>query len=154
MSGPAGLRAAGRGDLPALLEAEHLSFPGGAQDEWLLAPLVLDEGAWLYEDADGLLGYALVMARLRRPETAFLFSFAVLPAARGRGVGRDFFAALAAALARRGFEELELFVAPQNTAALRIYQAAGMEEVGSHEDLFGPGEDRLELRGPLPIPAV
>lgn len=150
MSQPPGtLRVAAREDLPALLEAERKSFPGGAQDEWLLAPLVMDRAAWLYEDAASLLGYALIMARSSSPGTAFLFSFAVLPDARGRGVGRAFFTALREALTARGFQELELYVAPGNEAALRIYRGGGLREVAHHAALFGPGEDRLELRGGL-----
>ena len=147
------LRVATRADLPALLRAEQACFPGGAQDEWLLAPLVMGEGAWLFlEPASGdLLGYALVMARCSRPEAAYLFSFAVLPTSRGHGVGRTFFAALGEELAGRGYRALELYVRGDNAAALRIYRGAGLEDVGFHEALFGPGEDRLELRGALPL---
>jgi ribosomal protein S18 acetylase RimI-like enzyme len=143
------LRVATRADLGDLLEAERTSFPGGPQDAWLLAPLIMDQGAWLYRAPEELLGYALVMARMSHPGVAFLFSFAVLPEARGRGVGRAFFRALTEELAARGFRELELYVAPENVAALRIYEGAGLARAGLHEGLFGPGEDRLELRGPL-----
>src|SRR5690606_11350621 len=55
---------------------------------------------------------------------------AVLPGARGRGVGRDLLLAVIAHARAIGCDRVELEVADDNLAALHLYRAAGIAEVG------------------------
>lgn len=55
---------------------------------------------------------------------------AVMPSARGRGLGRDLLLAVIAHARAIGCDRVELEVAANNVAALQLYRAAGFAEVG------------------------
>ena len=60
---------------------------------------------------------------------AGVFGMATLPAARGRGAGRQVLAALARWAADQRAERMYLQVEPDNRAAWRLYERAGFTEL-------------------------
>lgn len=72
----------------------------------------------------------------------------VAEAARGRGVGRALLAALVAESEQNGFWTLQAGIFPQNTASVRLHEAAGFRVVGRRErigQLRGQWQDTLLL---------
>jgi ribosomal protein S18 acetylase RimI-like enzyme len=60
----------------------------------------------------------------------FISDFHILPAYQGNGYGKQALQALESALARKGFEQIRLRVAADNTRAQHVYQAGGFRTTG------------------------
>ncbi|MBN9334205.1 GNAT family N-acetyltransferase [Devosia sp.] len=60
--------------------------------------------------------------------SGFIKDLAVAPPWRGRGVGDALLATVFATFAERGFRRIDLKVMAANSAAIRLYRRAGMEE--------------------------
>lgn len=94
-----------------------------------------------------LLGFGVV--RLLAGE-AHVMTLAVAPPARGRGIGRALVAALRAAAIALGARTLTLEVREHNAAAIRLYRAAGLREVGRRRRYYrDTGEDALLMTAEL-----
>jgi len=85
------------------------------------------------------LGFAL--SRLAADEAEVL-TVAVLPKARGGGVGTALMRTHLSRLAAAGVRRLFLEVADDNTAALSLYQAFGFEAVGRRPGYYARGAAR------------
>lgn len=72
---------------------------------------------------------------------ADLLRIAVLPEARGCGVGRDLLRACTEALKGMGIDTLHLEVRVSNTPARRLYAAEGWTEDGLRSGYYRDGED-------------
>jgi len=97
-----------------------------------------------------------VLARAAGGEAEIL-TLAVMPAARGRGLGRALVRAAAARAAMLGAEGLFLEVGTENPAALALYARLGFARVGARKSYYdsrsqaGSG-DALVLKAALPLP--
>jgi tRNA threonylcarbamoyladenosine biosynthesis protein TsaB len=97
-----------------------------------------------------------VLARAAGGEAEIL-TLAVMPAARGRGLGRILVRAAAARAAALGAEGLFLEVGTENPAALALYARLGFTRVGARKGYYdsrsqaGSG-DALVLKAALPLP--
>jgi ribosomal protein S18 acetylase RimI-like enzyme len=105
----------------------------------------LEPGDVLVAETDGAVaGYAALGTPTpleSNRHVAYLRGLAVLPAQRGRGVGRALVEAAAAAAAARGARRLTLRVLAPNTAARALYESCGFAVEGVLR-----GEFRLEGR--------
>jgi ribosomal protein S18 acetylase RimI-like enzyme len=98
------------------------------------------------EDKPGVLrGYALVLWH-GHGRVARLYSLAVDPAARGRGIGGRLLDACAEHARVRSFKEFRLEVAEANEPALALYRRAGFELFGRRRAYYADGSDALRLR--------
>ena len=77
---------------------------------------------------------------------AEVFSLYLVEHVTGRGLGRELFAALAAALRDRGFERATLWVLEANERTRRFYEAAGWRLDGGHDRYEIEGRGYPELR--------
>lgn len=145
------LRPASAADIPALVRLENRAF---ATDRLtrrsfghLLArgraALIVAELPALSEQGD-LAGYALVLFR-RGTSLARLYSLAVDPAARGRGVGAALLAAAEKAALDGGVVALRLEVRSDNAAAIALYRIAGYRGIGRYLDYYEDHEDALRF---------
>ncbi|HKY94980.1 MAG TPA: GNAT family N-acetyltransferase [Kiloniellales bacterium] len=91
-----------------------------------------------------LAGYALVVFR-RGSRVARLYSIAVDPAERRRGLGGRLLQAAEAAAAAAGASELRLEVRADNRAAIAAYENAGYERIGRYADYYEDRADALRL---------
>jgi ribosomal protein S18 acetylase RimI-like enzyme len=66
-------------------------------------------------------------------QEAFIYGFAVLPAFRGRGYGRQILAKTLQEILATGRRRASLEVATDNKNALSLYQSCGFKETGSYE---------------------
>jgi ribosomal-protein-alanine N-acetyltransferase len=86
-------------------------------------------------DRDGRpIGFAL--CRVAGPEVELLL-VAVVPEARGQGLGRQLVTAATAHAARLGATELILEVRENNLVARQLYDSLGFAEVGRRNDYYG-----------------
>jgi len=146
------IRPAVPADVPALVALEERAFTTHRIAEATFRRMLLHATrpvlVFAAEDDGRLLGYASVLARRGFPE-ARLFSIAVADAARGRGAGRSLLAAAEHAARDLGCTSLRLEVDPENSAAVRLYEAAGYAVGGRHPDWYGPGRPCVVYRRSL-----
>jgi ribosomal protein S18 acetylase RimI-like enzyme len=93
------------------------------------------------EDETGvLLGYVTLLFHTGT-SLARLYSLAVLPAARGRGIGRALIEAAEAAALANDCVSLRLEVRRDNAETIRLYEKLGYRLFGKHADYY---EDHME----------
>lgn len=125
------LRTARAGDLPALLALEA-HFPGDRLSPRQFRHHLGNARARLRVAAEGarVLGYHLVLLRAGS-RWARLYSIAVDPAARGRGLGRRLLADAERRARAAGCSGLRLEVRQDNAAAVALYESAGYHRVAA-----------------------
>lgn len=129
----------------------HLG-PGSALPLWVEA---LDRAAFgeawtALDDDEQLWGFqGLAFARWRvvpAIREAELLRIAVLPEARGQGLGRDLLRACQDHLGREDIHTLHLEVRVSNAPARKLYQALGWKETGLRPKYYRDGEDAVLYR--------
>lgn len=135
-------RDARHDDLPALLALEA-RFPGDRLSARQFRRHLQSPSARLRVLDDGC-GYALVFVR-RGSRVARLYSIAVDPAARDRGLGALLLADAEAVAEVLGATRLRLEVRVDNIAAIALYRARGYVEFGRHHAYYADGADALRF---------
>ena len=120
-------RAPDEGPGPVQLYVKAWGRPGDA------AVIALEEGfpvgaAWFRLFRESAPGYGFVDART--PELAI----AVVPNARGKGVGGKLLDALVERAREEGFEAISLSVDKRNSGAIALYEHHGFEQVAESDD--------------------
>lgn len=143
------IRRAGARDLEAIDRIEQRSF---AKDRFprrnLRRVLSSNATAFLLAEADGApAGYAMLLFR-RGAAVARLYSIAVDPDFRGRGVAEELLIEAGRLAAARGADRLRLEFRPSNNAAQRLYERAGFTLFERRPGYYDDGEDaiRMEMR--------
>lgn len=148
---PSGVRAARPGDVPALAALEQRCFAGdrlsarqyGRHVGSASAVVLVAPGA-----GGAVLGSAVLFLRAGS-RVARLYSIAVDPTARGRGLGAALLGAAEAAARRRGATLLRLEVRQDNPAAIALYVARGYRRIGARADYYEDGGDAWRYQRPL-----
>ena len=137
-------------DLPALLALEA-QFPGDRLSARQFRRHLASGSARLrVVDAGAILaGYALLFRR-RGSTIARLYSIAVDPAMRGRGIGAALLADAEAVARAAGAAALRLEVRIDNAAAIALYRSLGYREFGRHGGYYADGADALRMEKTLP----
>jgi len=136
-------------DLPAMAAIERASFA----DPWS-EPMFRDSLAsparivLVAEDADGAVqGFAVAQSAAG---DADVLDIAVLPAARGRGVGAALLRAALVRCVESGADQIALEVRESNVAARALYTRLGFTEVGRRKRYYqAPVEDGLLMHRSL-----
>jgi tRNA threonylcarbamoyladenosine biosynthesis protein TsaB len=135
----------------AILHAQAFDHPWDAA---AIADLLAGPGVFAFAAPSGF-----VLARAAGGEAEIL-TLAVIPAARGRGLGRDLMQAAATHAVTLGATSLFLEVGTDNPAALALYNGLGFMRAGqrkgyydSHSQSGGSqtGRDALVLKAALPL---
>ena len=132
-------------DVPqvAALEKSCFSVPWSFQS--LYEDIVENELARYYGVfcGDALVAY---MGYWKVLDQAHITNVAVAPGKRKRGLGSRLFGHVLASAASEGIASLTLEVRPSNTAALALYHAFGLKEMGRRKHYYSDnGEDALIL---------
>ncbi|HSQ21563.1 MAG TPA: tRNA (adenosine(37)-N6)-threonylcarbamoyltransferase complex transferase subunit TsaD [Coriobacteriia bacterium] len=132
------------GDLPAVLAIESSSFPEPWTERLFREELPRNDRCWLIAAADErVAGFGGIMIV---GEEAHLMDIAVVPEARGGGIGRRLLWALAGEAAARGATRMTLEVAESNETALRFYASCGFDVAGRRSGYYPEtGDDALVL---------
>jgi ribosomal protein S18 acetylase RimI-like enzyme len=99
-------------------------------------------------DGDAVHGYALVLFAAGT-SMARLYSFAVDPAARRRGIGKALLAAIEAATANEDCVSLRVEMRRDNAAAIALFQNAGYRQFGVLEDYYDDHTEALRFEKSL-----
>jgi ribosomal-protein-alanine acetyltransferase len=138
------LRPASPGDLDSLVAIETAAFAGDTISRRSMRRfLTARSAAVIVAEQGGLpVGYALVLFR-PNSASARLYSIAVAPSARGRGVGPALLAGAEEAALDRGCVWMRLEVRPDNAAAVARYQKAGYRQFGRRSGYYEDRSDAL-----------
>ncbi len=138
------IREATLGDIPALVELENRSFDSDRLSERSFRHLLKKGNAALLVDAHAgrLRAYILVLFH-RNTSMARMYSFAVDPAHRGRGLAKALIAEAERVALARGVVSMRLEVRADNAAAIGLYQALGYHQFAVHPDYY---EDHMDAR--------
>jgi [ribosomal protein S18]-alanine N-acetyltransferase len=139
-------------DLPALLALERSAFTSDRLSprqyrQHLDSPTALVLAA---ADRSGLLGKAVVFFR-NSSDIARLYSIAVAPSARGRGIGDALLTRAERAARRRGATRLRLEVRQDNASAMRLYERRGYVRFGARPAYYEDGADAWRYEKELSI---
>lgn len=139
-----------RGDLDAVarVESEIYPFPwtpGNFGDS-----LEAGYDAWIFESAQGLIGYAVLMWI---PDEVHLLNISVATELQGRGYGRAMLEWLCEDAGRRGALSMLLEVRPSNRVARALYESMDFSAIGLRKRYYpaqgGSREDAIVLRREL-----
>ena len=134
---------------PSMLAALHAQAFARPWDASALQGLLAGPGVFAFAASSGF-----VLARAAAGEAEIL-TLAVVPSARGRGLGRDLMQAAAAHAATLGAKSLFLEVGTDNPAALALYNGLGFTRAGSRKGYYSDGRsqggDALVLKAALPL---
>jgi [ribosomal protein S18]-alanine N-acetyltransferase len=142
---PAAIRALRAADIARIIEIENLSFSTPWQESTFRGLLRRTDTDLLGAERHGvLIGYAIAWTVVDQAE---LGNVAVLPEARGLGVGRLLVETILARLRQRRALECFLEVRESNVGAQRLYRQLGFAVVGRRARYYlDPIEDALVMR--------
>ena len=86
-------------------------------------------------------GYSLIVPL--DGSRATLMSLLIGKSFQGQGLGRILLEQAIKSAAESSWKTLELSVAPDNAAAIKLYKQTGFSVIETIQDYLGPGEDRL-----------
>lgn len=144
---PVAIRRAQLSDIPALLALEQRCFPGDRltrrQFRYMLTKanavtVVADRSHGRQPPV--ITGYVLVLFS-RGTSMARLYSVAVDPDARARGVARDLVQAAEEEARERECACVRLEIRKDNTASIRLFERCGYRRIGEYDDYY---EDHMD----------
>lgn len=135
------------GDLPAVLELEHLLFTDDAWSEDTYRTELGDQGGtrhYVVVEADGLVaGWAGFASAGGQGD---VLTIGVRPEMQGRGLGAKLLTALLDEAVARGCGEVFLDVRADNDRARRLYERFGFTPVGVRKRYYQPsGVDAIVM---------
>ena len=137
-------------DLPALLALEEGTFDGDRLSARSFRHLIAAPSAELLVAQEGgeLLGYALLLFR-RGATVARLYSLAISPQARGRGLGSGLLEQVERSATGRGCKALRLEVRVDNGIAIGLYERHDYRRFGRTAGFYEDGADAWRYEKPL-----
>ncbi|CCG09387.1 GNAT family N-acetyltransferase/peptidase C39 family protein [Pararhodospirillum photometricum] len=146
------VRALTARDLPALVALEEACFTGDRMSRRSFQRLLKSPNALFVgvvgevegEEEGPLAGYALVLVRTGTL-LARLYSLAVAPAFRGRGLGRVLLDAAEARARTFGAAAMRLEVRPDNAGAIALYRARGYRDFAIYQKYYEDLSDALRM---------
>jgi ribosomal-protein-alanine acetyltransferase len=144
------LRAATIDDLDQLDGLERRAFPGDRLSRRSLRRMIVNPRAvLLVDDQSGRVrGYALALFHDRRRH-ARVYSIAVDPADRGRGVGQALLEAIEDEARARGRRTIRLELRRDNAAAMSLYASRGYRLTGVRPEYYQDHADAIVMEKSL-----
>jgi len=149
--GPAAvIRPARVGDIPALIEIEERCFTTDRLSRRSFQHLLTRAHALsvVAQIGERVAGYAIVLLH-GNTSLARLYSLAVAPEWRGRGLAQQLLAAAEAGAAEQGCVELRLEVREDNAGAIALYQRLGYRRFGYVSDYYEDHQPALRMEKQL-----
>lgn len=144
------IRLATSADLDRLVDLEERCFDTDRLSRRSFRRMITQAHADLlvHETGGVLEGYALVLYH-KGTHLARLYSIAVDPAARGRGVGRALLSEAESAALKRGCVVMRLEIRSDNHTAANLYRDAGYRQFGTYLDYYEDHADALRMEKSL-----
>lgn len=129
-----------------LVELEQEAFGCGGMNEWHLVPLIRHGRVFISRHNEVVVGAVQYMRDWERPELAYMVGVSVAAEARGKGIGTHLLVESIKKLFEDNFVEVELTVAADNVAAVKVYKdKLGFEVTEFRESEYGQGQDRVVM---------
>ncbi|MBQ1784817.1 MAG: GNAT family N-acetyltransferase/peptidase C39 family protein [Gammaproteobacteria bacterium] len=140
-------------DLDALEDLEQRCFDSDRISRRSFRRFLKDDSDLVVvaEEQGAVLGYALVLLHAVHA-LARLYSLAVDPAARGKGVARALMLAAEQAAAEQQRVAMRLEVRSDNSAAIALYQRLGYKVFGHHAHYYEDNADALRMHKRILFP--
>lgn len=130
--------------LQHFVDLEEDSFGIGGLNAWTLMPLIRYGRVYAAYENGTVIGLIQYMRDWDKPERVYMVGVSMAKEVRGRGYGTAFITGTLRMLAH-DCKEVELTVAPENLAAVRIYEKLGFTANKIRKDEYGKGEDRIVM---------
>ncbi len=145
------LRRASPADAPAIIALETSAFAGDRLSPRSLRRHISSSTATMVVAThnDALAGYALTFHRAGT-RIARLYSIAVDPSHRGRGLSTQLLRDLETRARKRGCDRLRLEVRTDNAAAIHNYRRQGFETFATTPNYYEDGAAALRMEKTLP----
>jgi ribosomal-protein-alanine N-acetyltransferase len=88
---------------------------------------------WVYEDGGAIFGYAVLMTVL---DEAHLLNISIAKSHQGQSLGRKLLEHMMQIARNHGAENIFLEVRPSNTAAVRLYESMGFNEMAIRRNYY------------------
>ncbi|TDU40494.1 ribosomal protein S18 acetylase RimI-like enzyme [Gelidibacter sediminis] len=141
------LRKATLKDLESIHQIETLSFKDGSYPLFVLRQFfdISNEYFYVAEKHHRVVGYALGN-HTKTLNQGWILSLGVHPDYRGQNIGKQLTEKLVEILEYNFSSEICLTVHPDNSSAIKIYEALGFENTKSYDAYYGKNEPRLLLK--------
>jgi len=131
-------------DVRRLAELEAEAFGPGGLNEWHLVPLIRHGRVFALRRDGEIIGSVQYMADWENRNKAYIVGISIDRKWRGQSLGTELLAASLRELSKDGISAVELTVAPQNAAAVKVYRdKLGFRSAGVLPAEYGEGEDRV-----------
>ncbi len=144
------IRVAQRTDIGRILDIERSTpdlphWPQSEYERYIALPeTALDRVIFVAEQAETTVGFAAAALPSLIPQIAELESIAVLPSARGAGIGRELCRRVIHWSRDRAAAALELEVRSRSAGAVALYRSLGFRVVGTRTRYYAdPADDAL-----------
>lgn len=143
------IRIASLPDLGAIDALEAASFEADRFPRRNLGRMLAGgRTVFLLAESGGMPSGYLALSFRRGSGTSRLYSLAIAPQARGKGVGAALITRAVEETARRGLRSVRLEVRQSNMAARTLYERCGFTLRGRRESYYGDGEAALLYESP------
>lgn len=140
------IRRAVASDIEELQRLEALGFKGDRLSRRSFKRWLKHGGCvfLVWQEGDALCGYVLVIQR-RGTRLARLYSLAVDPASRGRGIAASLIERAEQMVRETGSLYMRLEVASNNLSAIGLYRKLGYQQFGLYQDYYEDHSDALRM---------
>lgn len=140
-------RLATKDDLNALIDLENACFLTDKLSPRSMKRWIQSEHAvlLLVEEGNVVVAYGLVWCH-RGTRLARLYSLAVSPTMRGKGLARELLVQLEIHAAKKGRLFMRLEVSKSNLAAIALYEQSGYKIFGEYSDYYDDHADALRMQ--------
>lgn len=141
------IRQASVADLDAVVAIEQQCFDGDGFSRRQLRYLLAQAKSYslLLELSGQAVAYAISLTP-QQPRPARLYSVAVAPPARGRGLASQLITSMEAQLVQQHYQAWRLEVRADNQTALQLYQQLGFVVIATLPGYYHAGADGLRLQ--------
>ncbi|AGB41793.1 acetyltransferase [Halobacteroides halobius DSM 5150] len=129
-----------------IVQIEVEAFGEGGLNQWGLTPLLHHGAVYVLYIADKPVGVIEYLRDMEEVNQAYLYGLAVNSDYQGQGLGEQLLDYSLQQLQKLGIVTVELTVAPNNQAALKLYQKFGFKKKEFRKQEYGPNEDRLIMQ--------
>ncbi|BBB91157.1 MAG TPA: GNAT family N-acetyltransferase [Methylomusa anaerophila] len=132
--------------IPQLVKLEAEAFGQGGLNEWHLVPIIRHGRVYISKKGEKVVGSVQYILDWDNPQKAYMIGVSVSPEYRGRGIGTELLKETFKALSRENIAEVELTVAPDNLAAIKVYERKLKFVVTEYrKNEYGNHQDRLVM---------
>lgn len=91
------------------------------------------DSCFIARTGDTIVGFVTLLACRDRRDTFFLWQIGVVPAVRGKGIGRRILREAVRRVRRKGCRRIEVTIEPENQPSLKLFRSMGYRNISGRE---------------------